>query len=97
MNENEKVVIQNNTFTGVKWDGEAIESINIVARALLNLTEIFKSQEIHIEAMLKVENPKINIPGADYEGHEPLISAGVVLNKNKDENTIGHSEENHQD
>jgi len=56
--ENEKNVISNNLFQGVVWDGQAIEAINNVAKALLNLTEVFKSQNIQIEALLKVENPK---------------------------------------
>ena len=50
-----KTVIQNNVLTGIKWDGQSIEAINTVATALLNLTEIFKSQNIHIE-LIKVEN-----------------------------------------
>ncbi len=49
--------ISNSTFTGVKWDGEAIEAVNIVARALSNMTELFKSQNIAIECLLKIEQP----------------------------------------
>jgi len=54
----EKNIIQNNVFQGVVWDGEAIEAINSTAKALLNLTEIFKSQNIKIESLLKIENSK---------------------------------------
>jgi hypothetical protein len=46
-------VIQNNVFTGVQWDGQAIEAVNNVAKALLNLTELFNSQHIKIE-MIKI-------------------------------------------
>ena len=42
-------IIQNNNFQGVVWDGQAIEAINNVSKALLNLTELFISQEISIE------------------------------------------------
>ncbi len=48
--------ISNNIFTGVKWDAQALEAVNLVAKGLVNLTELFKSQNIHIETMLKVEN-----------------------------------------
>lgn len=36
--------ISNNTFTGVKWDSQAIEAVNSVARGLENLTRLFHSQ-----------------------------------------------------
>jgi len=45
----------NNTFTGVHWDAEATESVYLVAKGLLNLTELFKSQNIQIESMLKID------------------------------------------
>ena len=41
-------------FYGVKWDGDAIEAVNNVAEALLNLTELFKTQGIEIECLLKI-------------------------------------------
>lgn len=47
--------VKNNVFYGVKWEGEAIEAVNNVARALLNLTEIFKSQNIKI-SMIEIKN-----------------------------------------
>lgn len=52
---NNNTTISNNTLVGVQWDGEALEAINNVAKALLNLTELFKSQNIHIE-MISVKN-----------------------------------------
>lgn len=52
-------VVTNNTFVGVQWDAKALESINIIAQGLLNLTELFKAQHIEIEALLKVDNIKV--------------------------------------
>ena len=43
-------------FVGVKFDGQAIHSIDKVAQALLNITELFKAQNIHIDAMLSVSS-----------------------------------------
>ena len=48
------ITITGNTFTGVHWDKEATEAVVITARALLNLTELFKSTNINIEALLKI-------------------------------------------
>ena len=60
---NSKTIPQNNVencvFTGVKWDKEALESVNNVSKALLNLTELYKSQNINIECLLKAEIKKI--------------------------------------
>ena len=50
-----QTVISNNCFTGVHWDAQALESVELIARGLLNLTELFKSQNIQIDTMLKVE------------------------------------------
>lgn len=47
--------ITNCTFNGVKWDDKALESVNLVAKALLNMTQLFKSQNIEIECLLKLE------------------------------------------
>ena len=41
-------------FYGIKWDKEATEAVALVAKALLNLTELFNAQQINIECMLKV-------------------------------------------
>jgi len=68
MEKDEKsITIANNTFVGVQWDAQAIEAINTVALGLLNLTEIFKAQNINIEAMVKVEGGKL----AELAGIDP--------------------------
>lgn len=41
-------------FYGVKWDAKSAEAVNIVAKALLNITELFKAQNTQFVAMLKV-------------------------------------------
>ena len=51
--------ISNNTFTGVVWDAQAVEAVTYVAQGLLNLTELFKTQNIQIESLLKVEQSKV--------------------------------------
>lgn len=50
--------VSNCTFTGVQWDKEATEAVVVVAKALCNLTELFKSQNIRIEPMLVVHQEK---------------------------------------
>jgi hypothetical protein len=52
--------ISNCNCTGVIWDGQAIEAINYVARGLMNLTEVFRSQNIQIDSMIKVEGCNCN-------------------------------------
>lgn len=61
-NEPITTTISNNTFTGVHWDADAVESVNMVAKGLLNLSELFKSQNIHIDSLLNINKdlPKIN-------------------------------------
>ena len=55
----ESVSISNCNFELKVWDGKAIETVNDVAKALLNLTELFKSQNVTLEAMVKFEaSPK---------------------------------------
>jgi hypothetical protein len=54
MKDKPQTVISNNQFYGVKWDAQAIETVNTVAKALLNLTELFKIQDIKIDCLLKV-------------------------------------------
>jgi hypothetical protein len=56
MKKQSKNEIFNNTFIGVQWDAKSIETVEIVARALLNLTELFISQNIQIESLLKIDN-----------------------------------------
>lgn len=46
--------ISGNTFIGVQWDGQAIEAVCATARALEKLTQLFRSQNIQIDAMIKV-------------------------------------------
>ena len=46
--------ISNNTFTGVKWNKSSIQTVQTVAQALLNITEVFRSQNIKF-TLLKVE------------------------------------------
>jgi len=50
------VVISNNVFKGVVWNKKSIKAVNKVAQALLNLTELFKSQNIKIDCMIKVND-----------------------------------------
>ena len=50
--------VSNCSFYGVKWDAEALESVNYVAKGLLNLTELFKTQGINIECLIKIEPEK---------------------------------------
>jgi hypothetical protein len=60
--EKENVTISNNTFTGVQWDADAVEAVNNVSRALLNLTNLFLSQNITIE-MIKINEDKTELMG----------------------------------
>lgn len=46
--------ISNNQFIGVQFDPSTVETVHIVAKALLNLTELFKTQNITIDSMLHV-------------------------------------------
>lgn len=46
--------IKDSQFYGVKWDAEALRSVELVAKGLLNLTELFKSQNINIESFVKM-------------------------------------------
>lgn len=50
--------VQHCNFIGVKWDGKALEAVNDVAKGLLNLTELFKSQGIKIDCFLKIGKEK---------------------------------------
>ena len=61
MSKKDRITVSNNNFVleGVKWDGQSLEAVNNVAKALLNLTELFKSQNIHIESLLKIEDNKV--------------------------------------
>lgn len=48
--------IENCSFYGVKWDTPSLEVMATVAKGLTNLTELFKSQNVTIETLLKVTN-----------------------------------------
>ena len=48
--------INNCNFIGVQYDETTLETIHTVAKSLLNLTELFRSQNIHIDCLLKIDN-----------------------------------------
>jgi hypothetical protein len=50
--------IANNTFIGVQFDANTIEAINTIARALENLTRVFRMNEVHIGSMLTINEEK---------------------------------------
>jgi hypothetical protein len=52
--------VVNNSITGSSihasvWDGKALEAVNMVAKSILNMTELFKTQNITIEALVKMD------------------------------------------
>ena len=49
-----KTAVTNCTFIGTQWDAQAVESVSMVAKGLLNLSELFCTQNIHIDSMLKI-------------------------------------------
>jgi len=46
--------ISNCTFTGVQWDASTLDIIKDVSKALLNLSELFRSQNVKIDSMLRI-------------------------------------------
>ena len=44
-------IVQGNTFETKIWDAKAIEAVNNVAKALVNMTELFKAQNINITCL----------------------------------------------
>lgn len=58
-------VITGCSFTGVHWDAKATETVQTVAKALLNLTELFRAQHIQIDSMVKFEAPANPVPPAE--------------------------------
>jgi len=65
--------ITDTTFIGVKWDGEAIEAVNMIAEAILNMTELFKAQNINIGSLLSVnENGTPEAQGQEIEEEHQL-------------------------
>lgn len=59
--------INNSEFNAVKFDENAIGVMQTVAEALLNLTQVFVSQNIEMECMVKVEG----VPLVDKETASP--------------------------
>lgn len=60
MNE-KSTTVQNCTFIGVQYNHKAIEAVKIIAEALLNLTQLFKTQNIQIDSLLSIK-PENNQP-----------------------------------
>lgn len=50
-----KYIISKNNISVKVWDDQAIEAVNNVSKALLNMTKLFKSQNISIIG-IKIEN-----------------------------------------
>lgn len=50
-------LVTNCVFNGVVWDKATLETIQTVAQGLLNLTELFKSQNVKINSLLQVGEP----------------------------------------
>lgn len=46
--------IENCNFAGVHWDAKAVEAVQTVANALLNLTRLFESQEVKVDTMVRI-------------------------------------------
>ena len=63
-------VVSHNVFYGVKWDQEALEAVNAVARGLENMSQLFKSQNITIDALLKIDNIDITEVNEEIENNE---------------------------
>lgn len=56
---NKKFTIKDSTFNGVVWGAKATKAVVIAAKALLNITELFKSQNITLESMVKIESENL--------------------------------------
>jgi hypothetical protein len=48
-------IIKDCSFYGVKWDEPALEVLHTVAKGLFNLTELFKSQNVTVDSLLKIK------------------------------------------
>ena len=55
--------ISDSSFTGVHWDTPSLEVLDKVAQALLNLSELFKSQNVRIESLLRIGSDVATIGG----------------------------------
>lgn len=48
--------ISNCSFKAVEWDPAALRAVQSVADGLLNLTALFKSTNVNVETMIRVDN-----------------------------------------
>ena len=76
-----KTVIKNNSFVGVKWDEPALETLHVIARALLNMTEVFRSSNVQIDSMLKIN-------GDNQSANKESFWDKVILNQDKTNTTL---------
>jgi hypothetical protein len=53
--------ISNCTFTGVHWDKATLDIIRDVTKALLNLSELFRSQNVQIDSLLKLGGGSLGV------------------------------------
>ena len=51
------ITISDSSFYGVSWDKPSLEVLADVAKGLLNLSELFKSQNVSIGSLLTI-NPE---------------------------------------
>lgn len=65
--------IQYCTFNGLVWDKSALETVHLVAKGLVNLTELFKSQNVTIDALLKLQGAPDTEPKKDAEALGPDV------------------------
>ena len=65
-------IIKDCVFTGVKENPNSIEVVTLVAKALLNFTELFRAQNIQIECLLKVMNPT-EAEFTEEERYQPIM------------------------
>lgn len=72
--------ITNCSFVGTQWDAQAIESVSMVAKGLLNLSELFRTQNINIDSMLKINT---NEPKQNEEPHIKKVANKFKKNKSK--------------
>lgn len=66
---NARTVVKNcdfNVESKIVWEAKAIESVQTVAKALLNLTELFKVQDIKVYG-LTVHSDGVSVPGGKVE------------------------------
>jgi hypothetical protein len=52
------VSIHNCQFVGAIWEEKSIQAVQTVAQALLNLTDLFKSQGISVNSLLTINTEK---------------------------------------